>query len=107
MTEKTFNFNHRVVLQREVQANDEFGGITNSFEQIAEVWSKITPIKSLQNFSKMKEEIETTHIIEVRYDEKYRECKRIIFGNRTFDVIGFYSKDENYEIIIFNAKELV
>ena len=48
-----------------------------------------------------------THIIEVRYDEKYRECKRIIFGNRTFDVIGFYSKDENYEIIIFNAKELV
>ena len=60
MTEKTFNFNHRVVLQREVQANDEFGGITNSFEQIAEVWSKITPIKSLQNFSKMKEEIETT-----------------------------------------------
>ena len=107
MSGKKFNFNHRIVLQREIQNENEFGGITNKFENIAEVWGKITPLCSTTTFSRMKEEVENTHIVEVRYVKEYKKCKKIIFGEREFQITGFYSPNETCETLVFNVREIL
>ena len=107
MSGKNFNFNHRITLQKEVQNENEFGGITNKFENIANVWGKITPLRSINNYSRMKEEIENTHIVEVRYAKEYEECKKITFGEREFQITGYYSPNEAHELLVFNVREIL
>jgi len=104
---KNFNFNHRIILYKENQQEGNFGEITYNFEKIKEVWAKITPININQNFSKMKQETEISHIIEIRYFKEAKECKKIIFGKREFFVLGVICKNEDYEYLTFNVREIL
>ena len=103
-----FNFNHRVVLQKEKQV-DSFtnSGIDVNFEIIAEVWANIVPIQQKQNFARMKNDVEISHNVIIRYREDAKECRRMIFNKRVFNVISVICPEENYNILLFNVKELV
>ena len=105
--DKNFNFNHRVILVKEHQDSGSCGEIDNKFEVIAEVWANISPINAKQNFSRMKEDKEITHIITIRYREDARKCERILFRDRCFDVVGAICPKENYKVLLFNVNELV
>ncbi|GEM_PF-4566359 len=107
MTNNNFNFNHRITLLKENQSKNEFGGIANEFEKIAEIWGKIIPLNSVLDFSKMKEETKNTHIVEVRFSQNYKECKKITFGDREFLITGFYSPNEANQVLVFNVKEIL
>ena len=100
-----FNFNHRVSLQKETQTTDDCGIITSSWEEIAKVWAKIEPLSFTQNFSRMKNDIEITHKICIRYRDDAKSAKKIIFNDRAFEVISSICPEENYELLIFNVKE--
>ena len=102
-----FNFNHRVVLQKKIQTEGEYGETNSDVDIIAEVWANIEPIKIKQNFLQMKNDIEISHIITIRYREDAKECKQIIFNDRVFDVIGIINPDENCDTLEFQVKELV
>jgi len=107
MNENKFNYNHRIELQKEVQQEGEFGEINVSFETIKRVWANIKPITGNQNFSKMKQEVDITHYIETRYLKDGLNCKKIIFKNRTFNVISIICPDEKNEKLLFNVKEVL
>lgn len=100
-----FNFNHRVSLQKEKQTTDDCGTITSSWEEIAKVWAKIEPISFTQNFSRMKNDVEITHKISIRYRNDTKDVKKIIFNDREFYVISSICPEENYELLIFDVKE--
>lgn len=102
-----FNFNHRVVLQKNTQTEGEYGEINNYIDIIAEVWANIEPVKIKQNFLQMKNDVEISHIITIRYREDAKQCKTIIYNNRVFEVIGVISPDEKYNTLEFQVKELV
>lgn len=104
-----FDLNHRVVLQREKRDNGNDGyhdDYDDRFENITEVWANIKPITIKQNFSRMKNDAEISHIITIRYRKDAKDCKRVIFNSRVFDVLGMFCPDENYKFLVFNAKEI-
>lgn len=104
---KNLKFNHRIILQKEEQQKGDFGETKHSFVNLIEVWGNITPINVSQNFSKMKNENEITHHIDIRYFKDAIECKRIMFGNRIFTVVGVVNQNETNEFITFKVKEIV
>ena len=100
-----FNFNHRVSLQKETQTTDDFGTIASSWEEIAKVWAKIEPISFTQNFSRMKDDVEITHKISIRYRDDAKGAKKIIFNEREFEIMSSICPEEKYELLVFNVKE--
>ena len=102
-----FNFNHRVYLKKYNQENGQYGETNTELEPICEVWANIEPISLKQNYSRMKDGSEITHNITIRYFEEAKECKKIIFGNREFNVVGYINPYENCHILVFNCKELL
>lgn len=102
-----FDFNHRIILQKEEQISGECGEVDSNFENIAEVWANIEPISLRQNFSQMKRDTEVSHIITICYREDAKNCKKIIFKNRCFEVLGFICPKENYNFLTFNVKEII
>jgi SPP1 family predicted phage head-tail adaptor len=102
-----FSFNHRVFLQKENQISGEFGEIDSKFENIAEVWANIKPVDSKQVFSRMKNDIEISHVITIRYRDDAKNCKRIVFNNRYFDVFGVVCPNEERDFLVFNVKEIL
>lgn len=103
-----FDLNHRVVLQREKcnDGNNNCDNYDDRFENIIEVWANIKPITIKQNFSRMRNDAEISHTITIRYCEDVKDCKRIVFNSRVFDVLGVFCPEENYQFLVFNAKEI-
>ena len=106
MTEE-INFNHRICLYKINQLIGEFGEISTDFEKISSVWGKIVPLQSNQTFNAMKQNIEITHSIYIRYLESAKECKKISFKNRNFEVISVICPNEDYSLLMFKVKEIL
>ena len=101
-----FNFNHRITLQKEVQETGEYGDIRETFENISNVWAMIKTFNTDLNFNRMKKDMETTHLITIKFFEDAKKCKRILFNSRVFDVLTINCPDENKELLIFSTKEI-
>ena len=101
-----FNFNHRITFQKEVQTSGEFGEIVSSWADVKTVWAKIEPSGYNQNTSRMKNDVEVSYTIVVRFDEELKGCKRILFGERVFKVLSAMCMNESREFLTFFASEL-
>ena len=102
----SLNFNNRITLQKDVQTVGEFGEVISTWKNIKTVWCKITTIDASQSFSKMKEDIIVTHQIITNFSNDAKECKRILFKDRVFQVISSYSPNEEQKFLCFITKEL-
>lgn len=99
-------FNHRITLQRVVQNVDNFGDTITTYEDISSVWSIIKPTNIEQNFSRLKSDVETTHLITIKYFKEAQKCKRIIYNSRIFSVLTAICPNEENKFIIFSTKEI-
>ena len=107
MTDKEFfNFNHRITFQKELQTSGEFGEIVSTWENIKTLWAKLEPSSYNQNIARMKNDVEVSYTIVVRFDKELKGCKRILFGGRIFKVLSVMCLNENREILTFFASEL-
>lgn len=101
------DFNTRITLQRQQQSICENGNTITTFENIKSVWCSITAIETGQNFSRMKNDVETIYEIAIRYFDEAKLTKKILYGDRTFNVLSCLCQDDLKSIITFKAKEIV
>ncbi len=99
-------FNHRITLQRAIQNIDNFGDTITTYKDISTVWAIIKPINIEQNLSRLKSDVETTHLITIKYFKEAQKCKRIIYNSRIFNVLTAICPKEEREFIIFSTKEI-
>lgn len=99
-------FNHRITLQKSVQTTDNFGDTITTYENISSVWAIIKPNNIEQNFARLKADVETTHIITIKYFKEASQCKRILYKSRIFNVLTTMCPNEENEFIIFSTKEI-
>ena len=102
----SLNFNNRITLQKDVQIVGEFGEIISTWQDIKTVWCKITTVEATQSFSKMKDDVIITHQIITNFSNEAKECKRMLFKDRIFQVISSYSPNEEQKFLYFLTKEL-
>ena len=100
-------FNTRITLQKQQQSIGENGNTITTFENIKSVWCSITAIETGQNFSRMKNDVETIYEIAIRYFDEAKLTKKILYGDRTFNVLSCLCQDDLKSIITFKAKEIV
>ena len=102
----TFNFNHRIELQKETQTSGDIGEILSQYTTIKSVWGNISPCGAEKNYNRLKDDLEFSHTITIRYFEEAKQTKRILFGDRVFNVVSIICPNEEKKLLVITAKEL-
>lgn len=89
------NLDKRISLQSPTQTRTADGGVTESFEEEAEVWAEIKPVSAREHVSGNQITQDITHKIKIRYYSGITPSWRIVFDSRVFNIHS-----------VINAKEL-
>ena len=85
---------HRITVQVVSRAGDGQGGITESWDEHAVLWAKITPVSRNERMFMQQLEYQRSHKILIRYRDDLTTDMRISFNNRIFHIKAFINVDE-------------
>jgi SPP1 family predicted phage head-tail adaptor len=85
---------HRVRLESRVRAENAIGEVEETFELVAERWAHVRPITAAELLRANKPELQTTHVVTLRYVGNIPATSRLVWGTRTFQIEGVINRDE-------------
>ena len=91
---KAGKLRHRLSLQSGTESQDDYGQVTETFAEFAEVWGSITPLRGLELIHAQQVQSEVTHKCFIRYNSSIDTKDRIVFGSRTFEIMSILNADE-------------
>ena len=97
----------RIVLQKQSDIRNEYGEIFNIWEDVATVWAQVRPVTGKSFFDAQQVNASITHQVIIRYRENVLPSMRVLFNNRSFDVLHVMNFDESNESIQLMCKELM
>lgn len=98
---------HRVTLNMQNDAADGEGGFTENYATVRTCWASIEPIKAVQQYDYQSIGVDATHLIKIRGSIMVDEKKyKIIFGNRSFEVLTVENIQERGVYSVITCKEV-
>ena len=91
---KAGQLRHRITIQTRTESTDAIGGYTETWATYYECWAAVWPIKSAEQLDAMKLENQITHRIRIRYRSGITTKHRVLFGERTFQIVSKMNPDE-------------
>ncbi len=84
----------RVDLCNPMEAQDQYGGRSLTFEKVATVWAAVEPVSSTSTGRSGSMESSITHRVVIRYTASATPKTVIRFGTRLLKVVGIFNEDE-------------
>jgi head-tail adaptor len=75
------NFSDKITVKNVIQTKDNYGGITESFTDLFDLWCNVTTVYSRQKVTKARNVRETLFKITLRDDEK---SSQITYNNKIY-----------------------
>lgn len=102
--------NHRITVQQRTASKDDYGQELASWSDIATVWANVKPIGGREKLRAMAVESMLTHTVLVRYraefaSPKTMDARRIMYGDRIFNITATRDVDEARKHIVFDCTE--
>jgi SPP1 family predicted phage head-tail adaptor len=85
---------HQITVQEQSATNDGMGGETLTWSDLFKTRAAIWPTSSRERIDAMKQELQITHKIRIRYRSGMTSKNRVKFGSRIFNIISFLNPDE-------------
>jgi len=98
---------HRITLQEIIKTDDGYGGIVETWKDIATVWAAIEPLKGTERYQAQQVQSELTHKVTIRYRAGIKPQMRILYGNRVFDIEAVIDVDERHRWLELLCSEVV
>ena len=95
----------RLTLQREVRTPDDAGGYARSWEDVADVWAEIIPVRGNERLFGHQLQSEVSHKIMLRYRADVSAGMRLLFENRAFNIRYVINSAEEGETLELLADE--
>ncbi len=106
---------HRLSLQEEVTADDDAGGFTRSWVEVAVLWGEMEPITSGDSrlntsagkeiFASGQVQAVISHRIFIRWREGVTPAMRLVFENRAFNIRYVAALHEQRELMELQVQE--
>ena len=83
---RTSSLRHKVTFQKNTEARDDFGDVTDVWVDVASEWVQIIPLKGEEKF--MSEHLNTIvdHKVRMRYRDGLNSKMKILYGGRMFEI---------------------
>lgn len=98
---------HRITLQQKVETRDEFGGVTETWQDVATIHAAIEPLKGREFFAAQQVQADTTGRIRIRYREGVVPAMRAKFGARVYDLQSVINVDERNRELHLLVREVI
>ena len=85
---------HRLILEAPERTDDNGGGVTQTWSEIATLWASIKPLGGLELFEKDRLTGRLTHEIRIRYRTGVRPEMRFRQTGRVFQILAAIDLDE-------------
>lgn len=89
----------RVTIQNFIRTPDEYGGYTETWQDIATVWANIKPLRGREFFQAQQIQSEVTHKITIRYTDIVKPTSRIKYNNRIFEIKSIIDVDNRHRFL--------
>ena len=87
-------FKHLVSIETPTNSTDGGGGYTESWAQTYTAWCKIIPVKVEQDLRADESGEQITHRIQTWWQSGVTNKMRVVYGSRTFNIVGVRNIDE-------------
>lgn len=96
---------HRLTLQQPSLTSDGVGGYLRSWEEVAELWSEISPISGNESFEHGQTMSSRRYRIVLRHRGDIHPAMRLVFEGRVFNIRTIINRMEKDQLIEILAEE--
>lgn len=79
---------HRITLQKQINAQNDYGAFVTQWQDIATVWAEIKPLSGREYFSAQQVQSEVTTQIWLRYRNDIEPTMRVTHNGKHYDIIS-------------------
>ena len=94
----------RLIIQQPVTTADAIGGTTKSWQTLATVWGRATPVRGTQFFAGFQKNSEEIYEFMVRYRSGITPQHRILWRNKIYRIISVLHPEGEQEWLVITAK---
>ena len=98
---------HRVTIQELSIARNDYGEDIESWVNVSIVWASIEPLRGREYWQAKQVVGEITGRITIRYLEGVDEKMRIIYGEKTYNILSVINPEEKNRILQLLVKEVL
>lgn len=95
----------RLTLQRENKTPDGAGGYVRNWENAADLWAEIIPLRGKEEFFAARLQTKATHRILVRYRQGVEAGQRLVFDTRAFYIRHIADAGINSDVLELLTEE--
>lgn len=96
---------HRIEIQTATKIADGRGGNTTTWAKLADVWARVRPLAAQDAFFAQSVQQEVTSVVDLRFVSGVVTGCRVLFRDRTLNVVGVYDPGENRRELRLACKE--
>lgn len=79
---------HRITLQRQIHAQNDYGAVVTTWQGIATVWAEIKPISGREYFEASQVQSEVTTQIWIRYRDGIEPTMRVAHNGKQYEIVS-------------------
>ncbi len=98
---------HRITIRTPTEVADGRGGVTRTFASHRVVWANVVPSQAFEALTGGQRQMTRTHRVQIRYRSDIDGDMEILFGSRTFQIVGIMDKMEKRRWTILDCVENV
>lgn len=96
----------RVKLQNLARNQDSFGEAVPSYTTYTTVWASVEPLQGRELEHAQQISAEVSHRVTIRYNRNVTSEHRVVYVERTLEIIAVINPEEQNEMLILLCKEI-
>lgn len=98
---------HRVTIQELVRTDDGYGGITETWQDVATVWAAVEPLRGNERYRAQQVQAELTHKVAMRYRVGVKPQMRLLYAGRVLEIEAVIDVEERHRWLELLCSEVV
>lgn len=98
---------HRVTIQGLIRADDGYGGITETWQDVATVWAAVEPLRGTERYRAQQVQAELSHKVVMRYREGIKPHLRLLYNGRVLEIEAVVDVEERHRWFELLCSEVV
>jgi len=98
---------HRVTIQQLVATDDGYGGITETWQDVATVWAAVEPLRGTERYRAQQVQAELSHKVTIRYRPGIKPDMRLKYGDRILEIEAVIDVEERHRWLELLCSEVV